>query len=432
MANHIILTSKEKKLILPYMKRRVVITGMGMLTPLGNSVESTWKSILSGASGVGRITRFDAEPFPCQIAGEIKGFAPQAFMTAKDVHRTDPFIQYALAAALMAVEDAGLSLTPNSKLRTGVLVGSGRGGVTTAEKNMAAFLAKGIKGVSPFYTPMSLVNMASGYISMKLGAQGPCLDVSTACATGTHALGEAMKIIQRGDADIMIAGGSEAAITPLILAGFCQAKALSLHNHEPERASRPFDAKRDGFVLAEGAGVLILEEREHAIEREARIYAELAGFGLTSDAYHFTQPDPRGDGAARAMSLALSDADLIPSGIDYINAHGTSTIQNDRIETLAIKKAFGSHAYKLALNSSKSMLGHMLGAAGAVEAAFTALSVSQGVLPPTINLDNPDAECDLDYVPNHARKKELRAALSSSLGFGGINAALVIKKHNRA
>ncbi len=414
------------------MNVRVVITGMGMLTPLGNSVDTTWKAVLAGVSGVGRITRFDAEAFPCRIGGEIKGFDPRDFMTAKDAHRTDPFIQYALAAAVMAMEDAGLSLTPLAKLRTGVLVGSGRGGVTTTEKNMVAFLARGTKGVSPFYTPMSLVNMASGYLSMKLGARGPCLDISTACATGTHALGEAMKIIRRGDADIMIAGGSEAALTPLILAGFCQAKALSLRNHEPERASRPFDAERDGFVLAEGAGVLVLEERERATARGAKIYAELAGFGMTSDAHHFTRPDPDGDGPARAMSLALSDADIRPGEIDYINAHGTSTVPNDRIETLAIKKAFGPDAYRLAVSSSKSMLGHMLGAAGAVEAGITALSLSQGIIHPTINLDNQDPECDLDYVRGSSRKKNIRASLSTSLGFGGINAALVFKKHNLA
>jgi 3-oxoacyl-[acyl-carrier-protein] synthase II len=405
---------------------------MGMLTPLGNSVETTWKAVLAGVSGVGRIARFDAQAFPCRIAGEIKGFDPRDFMAAKDAHRTDPFIQYALTAALMAVEDARLTLTPLSGLRAGVLVGSGRGGVTTTEKNMAAFLARGTKGVSPFYTPMSLVNMASGYLSMKLGFQGPCLDVSTACATGTHAVGEAMKIIQRGDADIMLAGGTEAALTPLILAGFCQTKALSLRNHDPERASRPFDAGRDGFVLAEGAGVLVLEEREHAAARGANIYAELAGFGLTSDAHHFTRPDPDGDGAARAMGLALSDAGVRPDEIDYINAHGTSTVPNDRIETLAIKKAFGPHAYRIAVSSSKSMLGHMLGAAGAVEAVITALSLAHGIIHPTINLDTPDPECDLDYVRGSSRKKEIRASLSASLGFGGINAALVFKKHNLA
>ena len=411
------------------MKARVVITGLGALTPLGNSMEETWVKLLDGSSGIGRITRFNASAFTCRIAGEVKGFNPLKFMTAKEAHKTDPFIQYALAAALMAVEDASLAITPNSELRTGILVGSGRGGVTTVEKNMTELLAKGPKGVSPFFTPMSLVNMASGFISMKLGAKGPCLDVSTACATGTHALGEAMKIIQRGDADVMLAGGAEASLTPLVLAGFCKAKALSLRNDEPEKASRPFDKHRDGFVLSEGAGVLVLEELGRARKRRAHIYAELAGYGLSSDAYHYTKPDPAGDGPSRAISLALSDAGMRPEEIDYINAHGTSTVPNDRVETLAIKKTFHEQAHRLAVSSSKSMLGHMLGAAGAVEAAITSLALRDGVIPPTINYETPDPECDLDFVPNKARKKNIHAALSLSLGFGGINAALLIKKY---
>jgi 3-oxoacyl-[acyl-carrier-protein] synthase II len=346
-------------------------------------------------------------------------------MTPKEAHKTDPFIHYALAAALMAMEDSRLSFSPHSAHRTGVLVGSGRGGVMTGEKNLIAFLSKGHRAVSPFFTPMTLVNMASGYIAMKLRVTGPCLDVSTACATGTHALGEAMKIIQRGDADIMIAGGAEAALTPLVLAGFCQARALSHRNEEPERASRPFERDRDGFVLSEGAGVLVLEERMHAEARGARIYAGLAGYGLTSDAYHYTSPDPGGEGPARAMRAALADAGLAPDAIDYVNAHGTSTVPNDRIETLAIRKVFGALADRLAVSSTKSMLGHMLGAAGAVEAAVTALAIREGVIPPTINYERPDPSCDLDYVPNVARRKPIRAALSNSLGFGGINAALV-------
>jgi len=411
------------------MKARVVITGLGALTPLGNSMEMTWKSLVNGVSGIERITKFDAADFPCRIAGELKGFDPLGFMTAKEAHRTDPVIQYALTAAMMAMEDAGLTITPHSSLRTGVLVGSGRGGVTTTERNLIAFSARGSRGVSPFYTPMSLVNMASGYISMKLGAKGPCLDVSTACATGTHALGEAMKLIQRGDADVMIAGGTEAALTPLILAGFCQARALSQRNEEPAKASRPFDRDRDGFVLSEGAGVLVLEELTHAQRRGASIYAELAGYGLSSDAYHYTRPDPEADGPARAMALAIKDAGLAPEAIDYINAHGTSTVSNDRIESRAIKKVFSTHAYNLAVSSSKSMLGHMLGAAGAVEAAITARSLHESTIHPTINYEHPDPECDLDYVPNHARKKVVRSALSNSLGFGGINAALVLTKY---
>jgi 3-oxoacyl-[acyl-carrier-protein] synthase II len=410
------------------MERRVVITGLGAVTPLGNDIGATWTALVNGRSGVAGITTFDASTFPCRIAGEVKGFDPLRFMTAKEAHKTDPFIQYALAAALMAVEDAELPLTPRSSRLTGVLVGSGRGGVQTSERNMIAFQNKGPKAVSPFYTPMSLVNMASGFISMKLGARGPCLDVSTACATGTHAIGEAMKIIERGDADAMIAGGSEAALTPLILAGFCQAKALSFRNSEPARASRPFDRDRDGFVLSEGAGVLILEEREHAQERGARIYAELAGYGLSSDAFHYTRPDPAGDGPGRAMAMALADAGMPPEEIDYINAHGTSTVTNDRIETLAIKKVFGPRAGKLVVSSIKSLLGHMLGAAGAVEAAVTALALHEGVIPPTINYETPDPECDLDYVPNIARKQAIKAAISNSLGFGGINASLVLKR----
>jgi len=410
------------------MKRRVVITGAGAVTPLGNNIESTWRALVNGASGIGPITRFDASALPCRIAGEVKEFDPLTFLNAKEARKSDPFMQYALAAAGMALEDARLSLTPLSAPRTGVLIGSGRGGVTTYEKNMAALMTRGYRAVSPFFTPLSLVNMASGAVSLKLGAKGPCLDVSTACATGTHALGEAMKIIQRGDADVMITGGSEAAITPLIVAGFCQARALSLRNNEPQKASRPFDRDRDGFVLAEGAGVLVLEELSHAERRGANIYAELAGYGLTSDAYHYTSPDPTGEGPARAMLLALADAGLQPPQIDYLNAHGTSTVPNDRVETLAVKKAFGEQARTLAASSSKSMLGHMLGAAGAVEAAITALTLRDGVIPPTINYETPDPECDLDYVPNKARKKNLNAALSSSLGFGGINACLVLMR----
>jgi len=422
------LTNSHKNLILPAMKIRVVITGMGAITPLGNDIRALWKALAQGRSGIRHITKFDASQFPSRIAGEVRKFDPRDFMGAKEAHRTDPFIQYALAAALLAVEDAHFSVTPHSANRTGVLVGSGRGGVATNEKNMAAFLAKDHRAVSPYYTPMTLVNMASGAVAMKVGAKGPCLDVSTACATGTHAIGEAMKIIQRGDADVMIAGGTEAALTPLVLAGFCQAKALSRRNDEPERASRPFDRDRDGFVLAEGAGVLILEELRHAERRGADIYAELAGYGLTSDAFHYTRPDPDGDGAARAMSLALADAGMRTEEIDYLNAHGTSTISNDAIETLAIKQVFGAAAKKLFVSSVKSMLGHMLGAAGAVEAAVTALAVRDGIIPPTINLEHPDPACDLDYVPNAARTQSVGAALSNSLGFGGTNAALVIRR----
>ena len=398
------------------------------MTPLGNDLQTTWSALKAGRSGIGPITRFDASSFPSRIGGELRGFDPRSFMSAKEARNSDPFIQYALAAALMAAEDSRLAVTPDAASRTGVIVGSGRGGVTTNEKNLIALLAKGHRTVSPHYTPMTLVNMASGFIAMRFGAKGPCLDVSTACATGTHAIGEAMKIIQRGDADVMIAGGTEAALSPLVLAGFCQAKALSRRNDEPEKASRPFERDRDGFVLSEGAAVLILEELLHAEKRGATIYAELVGYGLSSDAYHPTRPDPGGDGAARAMTMALADAGMRPEEIDYINAHGTATVSNDAIETLAIRKTFGTQADKLCVSSIKSMLGHMLGAAGAVEAAVTVLALQEGIIPPTINYDNASPDCDLDYVPNVIRTQAIQAALSNSLGFGGINAALVLRK----
>ena len=422
------LTIACKNSILPPVKRQGMITGMGVVTPLGSDLRSLWNAVCAGRSGVGSITRFDASAFPSRIAGEVRDLDPARFLSTREVQKTDPFIQYAVAAALMAMEDARIALSPADLLRTGVLVGSGRGGVVTNERNLIAFLARGPRGVSPFYTPMTLPNMASGYIAMKLGARGPCLDVSTACATGTHSIGEAMKIIQRGDADIMIAGGTEAALTPLVLAGFCQAKALSRRNSEPARASRPFDRDRDGFVLAEGAGVLVLEERDHAERRGARTYAELAGYGLSGDAYHYTRPAPDGLGPARAMEAAIADAGAAPEMVGYVNAHGTATIPNDRIETLALKKAFGDHARSLAISSTKSMLGHMLGAAGAVEAAITALALHEGTIPPTINLDHADPECDLDYVPLRPRKTTISYALSNSLGFGGINASLLLKR----
>jgi len=409
-------------------QRRVAITGIGLVTPLGNDAGTTWDGIISGRSGVRGITKFDASSYPTRIAGEVRGFDPRRYLSLKEAHTTDPFIQYAVAAASMAADDAGIVLPLRASHRTGVLIGSGRGGVTTQEKNLVALLSRGHRAVSPFTTPMTLVNMAAGYVALKLGARGPCLDVSTACATGTHAVGEAMKIIQRGDADVMIAGGSEAALSPLVLAGFCQARALSQRNDAPEKASRPFDRGRNGFVLAEGAGVLVLEEYCAAEERGARIYAELAGYGLSSDAYHYTRPDPAGDGPARAMRQALSDAGMRPEEIQYINAHGTSTVPNDRIETRALKEVFKDHAKDLAISSIKSMLGHMLGAAGAVEAAVTALAVHTLLIPPTINYETPDPECDLDYVPNRARKLSVTAALSHSLGFGGINGALVFRR----
>jgi 3-oxoacyl-[acyl-carrier-protein] synthase II len=413
------------------MKRRIMITGIGLVTPIGNTMAETWQSITAGRSGIAPLTRFDASAYSCRIGGELRGFDPHAFMSAKDARRTDPFIQYAVAAAMMALQDAGLPPGSLPEYRTGVLIGSGRGGVTTAEKNMALLLTKGPNAVSPFFTPMSLVNMASGYVAVMTGAKGPCLSVSTACATGTHSLGEAARMIQRGDADVMIAGGAEASLTPLVFAGFCQAKALSLRNEMPEKASRPFDLHRDGFVLSEGAGVLVLEELGHADARGAEtVYAELKGYGLSADAFHYTRPEESGDGPHRAMSLALEDAGLAPEEIEYVNAHGTSTPANDRIETLALKKAFGNHAGNLAVSSSKSMLGHLLGAAGAVEAAITALALRHGIIPPTINIETRDPACDLDYVPNIARREKIQAALSNSLGFGGANAALVFTSMN--
>lgn len=410
------------------MKKRVVVTGLGAVTPLGNDIHTTWKAVISAASGIGPITRFDASAFPVRIAGEVRNFDPLLHMSRREANKTDPFIQYAVAAALMALKDAGLPIPLREPHRVGVLVGSSRGGVATFEKNIATLLSRGPKYVSPFFTAMTPVNMASGYISIKTGATGPCLDVSTACATGTHAIGEAMKIIARGDADIMIAGGAEAALTPIVLAGFCQARALSQRNLEPAKASRPFDKMRDGFVLSEGAAVLILEEIGHAIKRDARIYAEVAGYGLSADAYHYTMPRPDGEGLVRAMSLALKDSGILPEEIDYINAHGTSTVPNDIIETKAIRKVFGAHADALAVSSIKSMVGHMLGAAGALEAAITSLTIYEGIIPPTINYEHPDPECDLDYVPNTVRKQAVQAALTNSLGFAGLNAALVLKK----
>jgi 3-oxoacyl-[acyl-carrier-protein] synthase II len=410
------------------MKPQVVITGIGMVTPLGLDARTTWKRLLRGESGIAAVTRFDASAYSSRIAGELKGFDPRGLLTARDARHTDPCMQYALAAAVEALADARFTITPAESVRVGVLIGSGRGGMTTMEKNAAALAAGGPKAVSPYFPPLSLVNMAAGFVAVRLQATGPCLDVSTACATGTHAIGEAMKMIQRGDADVMIAGGTEAAITPLVLAGFCKARAVSHRNDAPEKASRPFDCDRDGFVLAEGAGVVVIEERGHAEKRGAKIYAELAGYGLTADAFHAVRPDPSAEGPARAMTNALKDAGLSPNDVGHVNAHGTSTLQNDVTETLAIKKTFGEHAKSLAISAPKSMLGHMLGAAGAVEAALTALALKEQIAPPTINLDHPDPACDLDYVPNTARKLRTDAALSLSLGFGGVNAALVLRK----
>jgi 3-oxoacyl-[acyl-carrier-protein] synthase II len=409
--------------------RRVVVTGVGAVTPVGNTAEEFWAALLQGKSGIGPITRFDAGPLPTKIAGEVKGFDSLQFIDKKDDRKFDPFLKYAIACAAMAVEDAGLNVERVDRTRFGVLVGSGIGGITTLLETHKVLLEKGPDRVSPFFIPMLIINMASGLISMRFGAKGPNSSIVTACATGNHAIGDAMKIIQRNDADVMIAGGSEAIILPLTFAGFCQMKAMSTRNDEPTRASRPFDAARDGFVCGEGGGLLVLESLDHALARDARIYAEVVGYGMTGDAHHMTAPDPEADGAARAMSLAVRDAGIEPSMVGYINAHGTSTPYNDKSETMAIKRVFGEHARKLAVSSTKSMTGHLLGAAGGIEAIATALAIHHGVLPPTINYESPDPDCDLDYVPNQARKQDVEIALSNAFGFGGTNATLVFRKY---
>jgi 3-oxoacyl-[acyl-carrier-protein] synthase II len=409
--------------------RRVVITGVGAVTPVGNSAEEFWAALIQGKSGIGPITRFDASPLPTKIAGELKGFDPLRYMDKKDDRKFDPFLKYALACAAMAVEDAGLNVERVDRTRFGVLVGSGIGGITTLLESHKTLLEKGPDRVSPFFIPMLIVNMASGLISMRFGAKGPNSSIVTACATGNHAIGDAMKIIQRNDADVMIAGGSEAIILPLTFAGFCQMKAMSTRNDDPARASRPFDATRDGFVCGEGGGLLVLESLDHALGRDARIYAEVVGYGMTGDAHHMTAPDPEADGAARAMTLAMKDAEVEPSAVGYINAHGTSTPYNDKSETMAIKRVFGEHARKLAVSSTKSMTGHLIGAAGGIEAIATALAIHHGILPPTINYETPDPDCDLDYVPNQARKQDVEVALSNAFGFGGTNATIVLRKY---
>jgi 3-oxoacyl-[acyl-carrier-protein] synthase II len=409
-------------------KRRVVITGVGAVTPVGNTAEEFWQALLEGRSGIGPITRFDTTGFDTRIAGELKGFDPLKHIDKKDDRKFDPFLKYAVACAAMAVEDAALDTEKVDATRFGVLVGSGIGGLETLLGNYEALRTKGPDRVSPFLIPMLIVNMASGVISMRMGAKGPNSAVVTACATGNHAIGDAAKIIERGDADVMIAGGAEAIIIPLAIAGFAQMKAMSTRNDDPAHASRPFDAERDGFVCGEGAGLLVLESLEHARERDARIYAEVVGYGMTGDAHHMTAPDPEGDGAVRAMAGALRDAGLEPSVVGYINAHGTSTPYNDKFETLAIKRVFGDHARKLAVSSTKSMTGHLLGAAGGIEAVATTFAIYHGMLPPTINYEKPDPDCDLDYVPNHARKQEVEVALSNAFGFGGTNATLAFRK----
>jgi 3-oxoacyl-[acyl-carrier-protein] synthase II len=409
--------------------RRVVVTGLGALTPVGNTAEEFWSSLVRGRSGIGPITRFDATGFPTRIAGEIRNFDPLDFVDKKEARRLDPYLQYAIAAASLAVQDASLDTGKVDAARFGVLIGSGIGGITTLLENHKTLLDRGPDRVSPFFIPMLIINMASGLVSMRFGAKGPNSSVVTACATGNHAIGDAFKLIQRGDADVMIAGGAEAIVIPLTIAGFCAMKAMSTRNDEPEKASRPFDAGRDGFVCSEGAGILVLESREHALRRDARIYAEVRGYGMSGDAHHMTAPDPEGDGAARSMANALRDAGAAPEDIGYVNAHGTSTPYNDKFETLAIKRVFGEHAQRLAVSSTKSMTGHLLGAAGGIEAIATTLALHHGVLPPTINYEQPDPDCDLDYVPNQARKQDVEVAASNAFGFGGTNATLIFAKH---
>jgi 3-oxoacyl-[acyl-carrier-protein] synthase II len=411
--------------------RRVVVTGLGALTPVGNTAEEFWSSLVRGRSGIGPITRFDATGFPTRIAGEIRNFDPLDFVDKKEARRLDPYLQYAIAAATLAVQDASLDTGKVDATRFGVLIGSGIGGITTLLENHKTLLERGPDRVSPFFIPMLIINMASGLVSMRFGAKGPNSSVVTACATGNHALGDAFRLIQRGDADVMIAGGAEAIVLPLTIAGFCSMKAMSTRNDEPEKASRPFDAERDGFVCSEGAGILVLESREHALRRDARIYAEIRGYGMSGDAHHMTAPDPEGDGAARSMEAALRDAGVGAGDVGYINAHGTSTPYNDRFETQAIKRVFGEHARRLAVSSTKSMTGHLLGAAGGIEAIATVLALHHGVLPPTINYEHPDPDCDLDYVPNQARKQDVEVAASNAFGFGGTNATLIFAKHRQ-
>ncbi|MBE3580718.1 MAG: beta-ketoacyl-ACP synthase II [Thermoanaerobacteraceae bacterium] len=410
------------------MRKRVVITGLGVISPVGNDKESFWQALKAGVSGIGPITRFNADEMPTRFAAEVRGFDPGAFLDRKEAKRMDRYSQYAVAAAKMAWQDAGLDIKHVGPWRVGVVFATGIGGMETFEDQSRILLEKGPGRISPFFVPMMIANMAAGQIAIHLGARGTNFTVNTACASGTNAVGEALRVLQRGEAEVVITGGSEASVTPLALAGFSAMKALSTRNEAPQAASRPFDRQRDGFVLGEGAGVLILETLEHARARGARIYAEVAGYGCTADAYHITAPDPEGEGAARAMALALADGDLQPEDVDYINAHGTSTELNDRIETQAIKKVFGDHAYRLAVSSIKSMVGHLLGAAGAVELVATALTIYEGIIPPTINYEDPDPACDLDYVPNHARQREVRAALSNSFGFGGHNAVVLLKR----
>ncbi|HYA31324.1 MAG TPA: beta-ketoacyl-ACP synthase II [Thermodesulfovibrionales bacterium] len=413
-------------------KRRVVVTGLGLITPLGIGVKPSWEALLEGRSGIGVIGTFDSSDLPVHIAGEVKNFDPLLYIEPKEVKKMDRFIHFAVAASTMAMEDSGLRVTEENAERVGVIIGSGMGGLPAIEHYHKTYLEKGYRRITPFFIPMLIVNLASGQVSIKFGAKGPNSAVATACATGSHAIGDAFKVIQRGDADVMIAGGTESVITPMAIGGFAVMKALSTRNDEPALASRPFDRDRDGFVMGEGAGVVILETIENARKRNAKIYAEVLGYGMTSDAYHITSPAPGGEGAAACMRLTLKDAGVLPEAVHYINAHGTSTKYGDELETAAIKKVFGDHAYRLAVSSTKSMTGHLLGAAGGIETVITIMSIQNNVIPPTINLDNPDPECDLDYVPHKPKHVDVDCALSNSFGFGGTNACLLFRKLREA
>jgi len=411
------------------LSRRVVITGVGLVSAVGIGTRETWKGLLEGRGGIGPVTHFDPSGFSCRIAGEVKNFDPLQYVEKKEVKKMDVFIQYALAASIFAMEDSGLTISPESAPRVGVLIASGIGGFATIEREHRNLLEGGPRKISPFFIPACIINLAAGQVSIRFGAKGPNSATATACAASSHAIGDAVRIIQRGDADAMIAGGSEAAITPMGIGGFGAMRALSTRNDAPDKASRPFDKDRDGFVVGEGSGVVVLESLEQAQRRGASIYAEIVGYGMSSDAYHITAPSEDGDGAARVMAIALEDAGVQPKEVDYVNAHGTSTPYNDRTETLAIKRVFGEHARKLAVSSTKSMTGHLLGGAGGLEAGICALVAKEQILPPTINYETPDPECDLDYVPNTARRAEVRYILSNSFGFGGTNGALLLKRY---
>ncbi len=411
------------------MTRRVVITGLGMVTPLGIGVKENWEAISKGKSGIGPITKFDASLFPCQIAGEVKGFKSEDFLTPKDAKHFDIFIHYAIASARMAIEDSKLKITPENNNRVGCVTGSGIGGLRNIEVYHKVLLEKGPRRISPFFIPGIIANMAPSQIAIEFGARGPNTCIVTACAASSHAIGESFKIIQRGAAEVMITGGTENVITPLALGGFTSMKSLSTRNDEPEKASRPFDIERDGFIMSEGGGIIVLEELNYALDRGADIYAEIIGYGMSSDAYHIVAPDPEGIGAGLCMEAALKDAGLNPADIDYINAHGTSTKLNDISETKGIKSVFGEYAFKVPISSTKSMTGHILGGAGVAEAIYSILTIKNSLIPPTINYEFPDPECDLDYVPNKARKAKVRTVLSNSFGFGGTNSSLIFREY---